>query len=102
MSVQAWKLVENHFDIITQHSRKRMNAIAQDHLGRLLSIKGNIHVAALFTRTQPLVLAWSEHYAVWLNTKAVLDGTTRQLENKLDELTSTKTERWGVAVASAY
>ena len=102
MPAHDWKLVDNHFDIVTQHSRKRMNAIALDHLGRLFSIKGNIHVAALFTRTQPLVVAWSEYYTVWLNTKAVLDGTNRQIENKLEELSSTRSEKWDVTAAAAY
>lgn len=102
MSAHAWKLVENHFDLITQHSRKRMNAIALDHLNRLLSIKGNIHVSALYTRTQPLVVTWSEHYTVWLNTKAVFQGACRQLELKLEELAATRSEKWDATVATVY
>src|SRR5688572_123192 len=102
MPAQDWKLVENQFDIITQHSRRRMNAIALDHLTKLGSIKGNVHVTALFARTQPLVQTWSEQYGLWVNTKALHEGVDRQIDNKLEELTSTRIERWDAAVSNAY
>ncbi len=102
MSALDWKFVENQFDTITRHSRKRMNAIALDHLTRLGSIKGNLHVSALYTRTQPLVVTWSEHYGLWVNTKAVYDGAGQQVESRLEELSAIKAEKWDAAVASAY
>lgn len=102
MPAQDWKLVENQFDIITRHSRRRMNVIALDHLTKLGSIKGNVHVTALYTRTQPLVTTWTEQYGLWVNTKAIHEGVNRQVEGKLEELTSTKVGKWDSAVLNAY
>ncbi|MHA3773192.1 hypothetical protein ACXR0O_16790 [Verrucomicrobiota bacterium sgz303538] len=102
MPAQDWNYVENQFDIATQHSRKRMNGLALDHLAKLSAAAGNVHVSALFTRTQPLVLTWSELYKAWLNTAAVYEGAAANLESKLSELCSSRLIKWDTALASAY
>jgi hypothetical protein len=53
-------------------------------------------------RTQPLVIAWSELYGLWANTKAVHDGAGRQIESRLEELSATRVGQWDAAVFGAY
>lgn len=101
MSTTLWSYVFNPFMGLSGRNTKQFYFFARDHRDKLANRAGDVDIAPLYSRIQPVFDAFEARYiAVDTNTGGYRTRTAT-IENLMLEL-NTKVRRWDIGVQNIY
>jgi hypothetical protein len=103
---RSWIFLTNPFIVATNGSYSKMKQIGDVTLAalaaRVPTPPADDIFSQLLTALTPLVQAYDDVYAAWVNQQGATKGQTQTLNDLLDELRSQKIEDWDLAIQNVY
>lgn len=97
-----WTSNDNVFDNVSKRSMRKMLVLTNDHLSKLKAEKADAAINALFLRTEPLHLAFSQCYIRRANAKGIYKGHSAKMNGLLKKLRQLKVKQWDVQIQNHY
>jgi hypothetical protein len=103
---RSWIFLINPFIVATNNSYSKMKQIGDVTLAAIAARVPTPPATDIFSELlatlSPLVQAYDDAYATWLQQQGATKGQTQTLNDLLDDLRSRKIEDWDLAIQNVY